>query len=86
MVTTPTGGGASLPHPPNRDDAATTSSKIPVPNPFGEVAGAAPLEAALHDLAAHDSVVQLTKIHRVHVGTPTPLLLTAQTGSQEHED
>ncbi len=51
---------------------------MPVPNPFRDVARAAPLEAELRNLAAHDSGVQLTDIYHVHVETPTPLLLTSR--------
>ncbi len=70
----------------NIGDAAATSSGMPVSNPFEDVAKSAPLEADLHDLAAQDHGVHLTEMHRVHVGTPTPLLLTTRTGLQEQEE
>ncbi len=85
-VTTPVGDAASCPHLSNSDDAATTSSQMPVPNPFGDAAGASPLKADLHNLAARDSGVQLTETYRVHVGTSSPLLLTARPGLQAQED
>ncbi len=83
---TPAGDGTLRPIPPNSEETTATLCEMPIPNPFGNVAGAAPLEAELRNLAARNSGVQLTEIHQVHVGTPTPLPLTIHTGSQEQED
>ncbi len=63
-----------------------TSSGMPTPNRFGDIAGVTPLEAELRYLAARNSGVQITEVHHVHVGTPALLPLTTHTGSQEHED
>ncbi len=82
----PAWSGTLRPDPPDDNEATAISSGMPIPNPFGDAAGAAPLEAELCDLAARDIGVQLTETYRVRVGTPTPLPLTAPVGSQEQED
>ncbi len=66
---TPTEGGAptgseTLPaDPPGANEAEAIASGLPVPNPFEDAAGEAPLEAELRELAARNSGVQLTETY-----------------------
>ncbi len=89
---TPTGGNSPAgdetlcPDSPGDNETTAVSSRIPIPNPFDDATGAAPLEDELRDLAARDSGVQLTETYQVCVGTPALLPLTAPAGSQEQED
>ncbi len=82
--TLPAGDGT--PHLPDTTDTLTMSDVMPITNPFEDVAEPGPLEADLRDLAVRNPGVQLTEIHHVHLGTPTPMPSTVQLGSQEQED
>lgn len=74
--------------PPLSDSAnrVAASGAMPITNPFEDVAEPAPLEADFCDLAAGNPGVQLTEVHRVHLGNPTPMPSTIQSGTQERED
>ncbi len=82
----PAGSGTLCLNPPDDNETVAISSRMPTPNPFEDVAKAAPFEAELHDLAVRNSGVQITERHHVHVGTPAPLLLTAPAGPQGQVD
>ncbi len=92
QTTTPTEGDAptgneTLPADPSgANEMEAVSSGLPVPNPFDDVAGEAPLEAELREMAARNSGIQLTETYQIHTDTPARLSLAAPTGSQEHED
>ncbi len=73
------GGGRGSADPPGANETEAVSSGLPVPNPFDDVAGEAPLEAELREMAARNSGIQLTEMYQIHTDTPARLSLAALT-------
>ncbi len=60
--------------------------ELPGSNPFTEMVGEVPLEAALRELAAQNSGVQITETYQIYTDTPAGCSLAAPAGSPKSQD